>query len=121
MFGMGAPRQLPAHYVPGRRANGQGPIQEPSRGPFPVLLVGFGQVFRDGAVTPLQSLAGMAGHPLLLVEDFYRPGTDPQVNPHTDQTIGYRVKMPLIGHMGVDTHLGAFPERIHIVLCGQGL
>ena len=57
LLGMGFALQLPAHYITGRRADGECPVQQPSRGPFTMPLMGLGHVLRERAAAATAVLA----------------------------------------------------------------
>ena len=88
-------------------------------GPGRILPVRFRHVRGDGAVTPLEGRALVAGDPFALVEDFHHLGSEAHLELLLDQALGHGVVVP--GHFDVvvDVDADQCPLGILIGLGGQ--
>src|SRR5438128_61156 len=92
------------------------PTDQALWGPGRILPVRFRHVRGDGAVTPLEGRALVAGDPFALVEDFHHLGAEAYLKLLLDQRVGHRVVVPGDLDVVVDVHTDLSPLGIIIGL-----
>lgn len=113
---MGARGENGFHHACGGYPAVGRPPDQPLWGPFHIMTVGRGHVRGDGAVTPFEARAQVAGHAGPFMEEFDHLGTHAYLELLLDEGIGHGIIVAVDFHMIINVDAGAFPLGVFIGL-----